>query len=391
MATYDTIVLGVGGMGSAALYHLARRGQHVLGIDRYDVPNAMGSSHGVTRIIRLAYCEDPSYVPLLQRAFELWRELESMAGEPLLLTTGSLDIGPEDSQVYQGSRESCDIHGLPYETLSGRAVNQRHPGYQLPEELCAVYQPDGGLLLPERCIVAHVNAALKAGARVQARERALSWQPDGEGVRVTTDKGTYTADRLVISVGPWAGALLPLLAPLTTPERQVMGWFQPDQEERFQPSAFPVFNLLAEEGRYYGLPVCGAPGLKVGRYHHLEEAVDPDTMDREPNQRDEEALRTLVRRYFPLADGPTMALKTCIFTNTADEHFIIDLHPEMPQVVLAAGFSGHGFKFCSLVGEVLADLAQNGATRHDLHLFRLQRFQPLVEGETHSAEGLSSG
>ena len=380
MAGYDTIVLGVGGMGSAAICHLATRGQRVLGIDSHDIPNVMGSSHGVTRIIRLAYCEDPSYVPLLRRAFELWHDLEDTAHEQLLITTGSLDIGPEGSMVFQGSLESCELHDLPYEALSGREMNRRFPAYSMPEDLHAVYQPDGGFVLPERSIVAHVNAALTAGAEIHGQERVVAWEPDGEGVRVRTERDTYTAQRLVVSAGAWASTLVPELTSIVQPERQVMGWFQPSDPAMFGPASFPVFNLMAEEGRYYGLPVYGVPGLKVGRYHHLEESIHPDAMDREPNQRDEETLRVLLRRYFPKADGPTMALKTCIFTNTTDEHFVIDLHPEAPQVVLATGFSGHGFKFCSVMGEVLADLAQDGSSQHDLSLFRLDRFRNKVAG-----------
>ena len=374
MPRYDTIIMGVGGMGSAAVYHLARRGQRVLGLDSHDIPNVMGSSHGVTRIIRLAYCEDPAYVPLLHRAYELWRDLEEASQEKLLITTGSLDIGPEESLVFRGSLESCELHGLPYETLAGHEINRRFPGYNMPEGLHAVHQPDGGFVLPERCIVAHVDAAINAGAEIHGRERVETWEADGEGVRVLTNRDTYTAERLVVSVGAWASTLVPLLAHVVQPERQVMGWFQPSNVDDFQLDRFPVFNLMAEEGRYYGLPIFGVPGLKVGRYHHLEEAIHPDTMDREPNQRDEETLRILLRRYFPRADGPTMALKTCIFTNTSDEHFVIDLHPEVPQVVLATGFSGHGFKFCSVVGEILADLVQDGKSSHDLSLFRLDRF-----------------
>ena len=292
----------------------------------------------------------------------------------LLITTGSLDIGPEDSTVFQGSLESCEIHDLPYEALSGRELNRRFPGYHMPQDLHAIHQPDGGFVLPEQCIVAHVNAAIAAGAEIHGREPVLSWKPDGQGVQVRTGRDTYTAQRLIVTAGAWASTLVPELAPVVQPERQVMGWFQPDDPAKFSPASFPVFNLMAEEGRYYGLPIYGVPGLKVGRYHHLEEAIHPDTMDREPNHRDEETLRTLLRRYFPQANGPTMALKTCIFTNTSDEHFVIDLHPDAPQVVLAAGFSGHGFKFCSVMGEALADLAQNGSSPHDLSLFRLDRF-----------------
>ena len=265
MPGYDTIVLGVGGMGSAAVYHLAQRGQKVLGLDSHDIPNVMGSSHGVTRIIRLAYCEHPSYVPLLRRAFELWHELENTAQEPLLITTGSLDIGPEGSMVFQGSLESCELHGLPYEALSGREINRRFPGYNMPEDLHAVHQPDGGFVLPERCIVSYVNAAISAGAEVHGQEKVVSWEPDGEGVRVRTVRDTYTAQRLILSAGAWAPTLAPLLQPIVQPERQVMGWFQPASPDTFRPDRFPVFNLMAEEGRYYGLPVYGVPGLKVGR------------------------------------------------------------------------------------------------------------------------------
>ncbi len=371
---YDVIVIGVGGMGSAAVYHLARRGRRVLGLERYDIPHDLGSSHGLTRIIRLAYYEHPSYVPLLRRAYELWHELEQRAGEQLLYVTGSIDAGPPESQVFQGSRLSCELHHLPHEILTGAELRRRFPGYQLPADFLAVLQPDGGFLLPERCIVAHVVAAQALGAEVHTREQVLEWEPRGDEVRVVTDRGLYAADRLVITAGPWAAKLVPDLAALAVPERQVVGWFQPMQPELFLPERFPVFNLLVEEGRYYGFPIHGIPGFKIGLYHHLLEQVDPDTIDREIHPRDEQVLRRAVERYFPAAAGPTMALKTCMFTNSPDEHFILDLHPSEPRVSLAAGFSGHGFKFCSVVGEIMADLAERGETGHDVRLFRLGRF-----------------
>ena len=375
MPSYDAIVLGVGGMGSAALYHLARRGLKVLGLERYDIPHDMGSSHGVTRIIRLAYYEDPSYVPLLRRAFKLWRNLERAAEETLLVTTGSVDAGPPGGSVIRGSVASCETHDLPHEVLTSRELASRFPGYNLPEDTLANYQPDGGVLIPEKCIVAHVNAAAAAGGEVHGRERALSWEPRGEGVEVRTERGTYSAGRLVVCGGSWTGRLLPELDGLLTPERQVLGWFQPLRPELFTPSTFPVFNVaVSESEKYYGFPVFGVPGFKVGRFHHLSEAVDPDTMDRQPNAVDERVLRDFTDRYFPQASGPATMLKTCIFTNTPDEHFILDVHPDLPQVSIAAGFSGHGFKFCSVVGEIMADLATKGHTDHDLGLFGLSRF-----------------
>ena len=373
MKEYDAIVLGVGGMGSATLYHLARRGLKTIGIERYDVPNDMGSSHGVTRVIRLAYYEDPSYVPLLRRAYQLWRQLENDFGERLLVITGSIDASPEDGSVFQGSRTCCELHHLPHEVMSGEEVNSRFPGYNLPRDLAAVYQPDGGFLLPERCIVAHVTAALDLGAEVHGREQALSWEPLEKGVRVRTDRDEYVAGKLVISAGAWASHLVPGLSQFLVPERQVLAWFQPARGELFKPGTFPVFNIMTDEGRFYGLPAYGIPGVKVGRYHHLSQAVDPETMDRDVHREDEDILRAFTSRHFPHAAGPTLSLKTCIFTNSPDEHFILDLHPDFPQVSIAAGFSGHGFKFCSAVGEIMADLVQEGASRHNLEIFGLRR------------------
>lgn len=371
---YDAIVVGVGGMGSAALYHLARRGKRVLGLERFGIPNEMGSSHGVTRIIRLAYYEHPAYVPLLRRAYALWRDLQERAGEQLLYLTGSIDAGPPGSAVFEGSRRSCELHGLPHQVLSSREVAQRFPAYRLPPDALALFQPEGGFVLPERCIVAHVALARALGAEVHDRERALAWEPSADAVRVRTDNGTYEAARLVVTAGAWASTLLDRLTGLAVPERQVLIWLEPRRPELFPPSRFPVFNLVVKEGRFYGLPIFGVPGFKLGRYHHLEERVDPDRVDRACSPRDEAPLRAFADRYFPDGAGATLDMRVCLFTNSPDEHFIIDVHPDYPQVVFAAGFSGHGYKFCSVVGEILADLAENGATAQSIGLFRLARF-----------------
>jgi sarcosine oxidase len=371
---FDTIVLGVGGMGSATVYHLARRGQRVLGLERFDIPHSMGSSHGVSRIIRLAYYEDPSYVPLLRRAYELWRELERTVDEELLHITGSIDAGPPGSPTFQGSLLSCEQHDLPHEVLSGADLNRRFPGYRLPADHQAVLQPEGGFLMSERCIVAHVAAAQALGAEIHAREVAMGWEPRSDAIRVTTDHGEYEADRLVVSAGAWVSELVPGLKGVAVPERQVLAWLQPIRPDLFEPGHFPVFNLFVDEGHFYGFPVVSVPGFKFGRYHHLEETVDPNTIDREANLRDEAILRAFAERYFPDGAGPTMALRACMFTNAPDEHFILDLHPEDRRVVVASPCSGHGFKFCSVVGEIVADLAETGEARHDIGLFRMNRF-----------------
>jgi sarcosine oxidase len=373
-AEYDVIIVGVGGMGSAAVYEVARRGQRVLGLERYDIPHELGSSHGVNRIIRLAYFEHPSYVPLLRRAYELWRELERTTGERLLYITGSVDAGAPDSRTVAGSLRSCQIHQLPHEVLDGTELNTRFPGYRLPRDMTAVYQPDGGFVLSERAIVNFVEAAHALGAEVHAREPVSAWEIDGETVVVRTTAAVYRARRLVVTAGPWAAALVPEMQALARAERQVLLWAQPLRPELFRLDIFPVFNLDSPEGHFYGFPVFGVPGFKIGRYHHRGEAVDPDHMNRGCDSDDEAVIREGIRRYFPDGDGPTMAMKTCLFTNSPDEHFIIDVHPAMPHVIVAAGFSGHGFKFCSVVGEILAELALNGETRSDIGLFRVSRF-----------------
>jgi sarcosine oxidase len=373
---YDVIVIGIGGMGSAAAFHLARRGHKVLGLERFDIPHEMGSSHGVTRIIRLAYYEHPSYVPLLQRAYELWHELEHISGETLLHTTGSIDAGPEDSEVFQGSLHSCKVHSIRHEVLTSAELTARFPGYRLPSNTMALFQPDGGFLLSERCIVAHVQAAQAHGAEIHGREGVLDWKVVGDGVRVRTERGEYEADKLVLTAGAWMGKLVDKLRNLAEPERQVLLWLQPKRPDLFTPDRFPVFNLIVKEGRFYGFPVHGIPGMKLGLYHHLSEVVDPDDLDRTRiTPKDESLLRSFVEKYIPDAAGPTQSMKVCMFTNTPDEHFILDLHPDYPQVVLGSPCSGHGFKFSSVVGEILADLALEGKTRHNIDLLRLKRLK----------------
>jgi sarcosine oxidase len=260
--------------------------------------------------------------------------------------------------------------------LESAALAARFPGYRLPEDTMSVFQPEGGFLLSERCIVAHVSTALAAGAEVHARESVMEWSVTAGGaIRVKTDRGTYETSRLVVTAGAWAGQLVPGLETLAVPERQVLGWFQPIRPELFTPDRFPVFNLAVDEGRYYGFPVFGIPGFKIGRYHHLEEATSPEAMNRHVDDRDEQVLRAAIGRYFPDAYGPTMTLRTCLFTNSPDEHFILDSSPQQNEVILAAGFSGHGFKFASVIGEVLADLALDGHTGHDISMFALSRFR----------------
>ena len=371
---HDVVVLGVGGMGSAATFHLARRGLSVVAVEQNDLAHDLGSSHGLTRIIRLAYYEDPSYVPLLRRAFALWRDLELESGERLLHITGAIDAGVPGSRVFEGSLESCRVHGLPHEVLTAEEVNRRFPGYRLPAGFRAVFQPDGGFLEPEQCIRAFARLSLGLRASVITGQKAIGWSREPGGVIVHLDDREIRARQLVVTAGAWMPKLVPSLAPLLRPERQVVAWFAVRDDDEFATDRFPVFVMNTSDGHFYGFPQFSVPGFKIGKYHHRSEVIDPDDMNRTVSAEDVEVLRDCVRTIFPTADGAVLRSSTCIFTNTPDEHFIIDRLPEAPEVLVVSACSGHGFKFCSVIGEVVADLVTGGSTRHDLSLFRLQRF-----------------
>ncbi|MCY4027242.1 MAG: N-methyl-L-tryptophan oxidase [Acidobacteria bacterium] len=263
---YDAIVIGVGGMGSATLFHLARSGAKVLGVEQFGIPHAFGSSHGSTRIIRLAYSEGPEYVPLLRAAYRYWRELEAVSGRSILKVTGGLDIGPEGSWTIEGSRQSCVEHGLAFEELGGREVNRRFPGYRLPDPMRAVYQPDGGYVRSEAAIEAYAAAARAAGAEIVTDAPVRGWERRTAGWRVHAAGERYDARKLVVTAGPWVGALLPDLRAVCRPERQVMLWTEPLQADVFEPGRFPVFNMESPSGRYYGFPDDRGEGFKIGKY-----------------------------------------------------------------------------------------------------------------------------
>jgi len=383
---YDAIVIGIGGMGSATAYHLARRGASVLGLEQFEIGHDFGSSHGVNRIIRLAYAEGAAYVPMLRRAYRLWRQIEREAKEPLLYITGGIDAGPTDGAIFRGSLESCRKHRLRHDVLDSVQLRDRFPGIRFPKDLFAVYQPDAGFVLSERSILAYSGAAKHRGAEIHAHEAVREWKVLRGRVTVRTDKGSYEARKLIITAGAWASKVASVLRrrKLAEPERQVMIWTRPLRPEVFEIGRFPIFNMEAREEsgmhHYYGFPVFGIPGFKLGKYHHLGERANPETMDRRCNARDSRVLRAAIRRYFPDALGPTIVMKSCLFTNSPDGHFIIDRHPESDRVIVAASFSGHGFKFASVIGETLADMALDGAARFDLKMFGIERFRSHTSG-----------
>ncbi|MCY4581285.1 MAG: N-methyl-L-tryptophan oxidase [Chloroflexi bacterium] len=371
---YDAIVIGVGGMGSAALYQLANRGLRVLGLERFRIAHERGSSPGITRINRLAFHEGPEYVPLGRRAYELWRELEKRASGQVLHITGSVHAGVPGAVAFENTLRACREQDVPHEVLTSAELSKRFPGYALPPEMTAVVQPQGGFLTPERCVESHVAVARAYGAEVHEEERVLDWEALSGGVRVRTEAGVYEAGSLVLTAGAWAGRLVPELAQVAVPERQVMAWFEPDDPALFAPSGFPVFIVTMDGDEYYGFPEFGVPGLKLGKFDDTGVAADPDALDRTWRSDDEEMLRGVLCRCFPRAAGRLLRMAVCMFTNSPDRHFIIGTHAQWPQVSFAAGFSGHGFKFSSVIGEIMADLAERGESRHDISLFAPSRF-----------------
>jgi sarcosine oxidase len=369
---YDVIVAGLGGMGSSAAYHLAGRGKRVLGLERHAPAHDKGSSHGESRIIRQAYFEDPSYVPLLLRAYELWERLEEETDEDLMTLCGGLMIGPRNGALVSGSVASADEYGLPYEILDSSELKDHYPIFEPGPETVALFEEKAGFLRPEASVKAHLDRAVSLGADLRFEEEILSWEPTGSGVRVKTASGTYEAERLVVSAGAWAPKLLADLGLPLEVTRQILFWFRPEGGiESFAPEKVPIWIYEPDDGNmFYSFPaVDGADAVKVAFFRVDGKPADPETIDREVHDEEVEFIRGYLARYVPSLNGDFLYAKTCMYTNTPDEHFVISTHPEYPQVCIAAGFSGHGYKFCSVVGEILADLATDGETSHPIDLF----------------------
>jgi sarcosine oxidase len=372
---FDVIVIGVGGMGSVACYQLARRGVRVLGLEQFDIPHDRGSSHGFTRMIRSAYYEHPDYVPLIRRAFEQWRNLERESGAKLLHTTGGLYLGPVDGELVGGSLAASRTHNLPHELLSRDEVLNRFPQFNVPQDWVGLFEHEAGFLIPELAIKTHVDRAIQHGAMIHTSEPVLNWTSSSTGATVTTAKQTYHADQLIFSAGAWSDKLVRDLGVPLVVTRQVMGWVEPLRREPYLLGTLPVWAVDNGDGTiHYGFPVADdALGLKIA-HHGPGTATDPDTVSRVPEPQDEQTFRPALRRFLPGADGPLKFMRICMYTNSPDGHFILDRHPVHPRVTIACGFSGHGFKFASVIGEALADLAMKGKSELPIQFLGLSRF-----------------
>jgi len=372
---YDVAIVGLGAMGSSSVFELSRRGQRVVGFDAFAPPHSRASSHGETRVIREAYFEDPIYVPLVQRAYELWHDLELRSGRILLNETGGLMLGLPDSSVVRGASASATTHHLAHEVLSAAEIRRRYPAFRLPDSIVGVLEPRAGVLFPERCIDSYLTLAVSQGATLVVDEPVLEWEVRGDSVWLRTANQRYNAGRVVFCCGPWITTLVNLPIPLQV-ERNVLHWYQPQaRSSLFQLGALPIFLLEDDAGRVcYGLPELpevGA-GVKVAR-HHLGETTTADGVNRTVSEREIAEMTSWVDEYLPdLANGWRRAA-VCLYTNTPDTHFLIDRHPELEQVWIVSPCSGHGFKFASVIGELVADLIIEGRTDFDIRRFQLNR------------------
>jgi len=372
--TYDVIILGVGGMGSAAAFELSRRGRRVLGLEQFDLGHNRGSSHGQTRVIRKAYSDHPAYVVLLHRAYERWFDLEQRSRRSLFSVCGCLTLGQPHGDRVEGVLRSAQEHNLPVERLTAVEVRHRFPAFRIEDDFVGVLEPEAGFLRVEDCVLAYADEARRLGAELRTHETVLSWEATGSGVVVRTAGGSFAAERLLITAGAWAGPILAQLRLPLTVRRMVLSWHATTNDALFRQDCFPVYRAQVPEGIFYGFPVIDGAGHKVARSDSGTDIGGPADVNRTLSPADEAECRPFLDQYLPAVAGPVRGCSACMYTMTPDRNFILDRHPHHPNVVIAAGFSGHGFKFASVVSEILADLAETGRSQLPIDLFRIGRF-----------------
>ncbi len=381
-AQFDVAVIGLGAMGAAAAAHIAARGQSVVGIEAFYPAHELGSSHGDSRIIRLGYFEDPAYVPLLRRAYANWRALEARVREDLLTVTGVLQFGRPDSPIVSGSRQACELHGLPFTVFGADEVRARFPAFALDDDEVALLEPEGGYLRPEAAVMAHLKCAARDGAVLRFGERVTAIEPGGGVVTVVSELGRVRARKVVVATGPWIAELVPSLKGVAKPIKQVVAWFQPRDSFATVLGRMPVFlRDEGEAGSFFGFPVIGRDGVKVGKHCHFFEEIDPDRPNPAVDDRDTAVLEDFVARRVPGAAGVRVATSTCRYTLLPGENFLLDLVPGETNIVAASPCSGHGYKFASVVGEILADLALDGGTALPVGLFSFEALRRTI-GQT---------
>jgi sarcosine oxidase len=366
-------VIGVGGFGSSALYHLAKRGMRVLGIEQFGIAHDRGSSHGDTRIIRKAYFEHPDYVPLLQRGYDLWAELEEEFGQQLYCECGLLLSGSPEGEAVGGAKIAAATHNIPIEQLDLRDVQDRFPGFEIPEGFSVVFEPEAGFLKVEDCVTAHIEQACAMGAELKTRETVQSWESDGTTVRVRTDRGEYEAASLIVTAGAWTSQLLTDLNVKLEVLRKPLFWHEITSNNFRVEQGLPGWYFEMPEGDFYGFPCIDNSTLKLAEHSGGLPATDPMNLNREYFPEEHANVQKFVGEVLPELKPQPQRHALCMYTVTADRHFIIDRHPEHSNVIIGAGFSGHGFKFSSVLGETLADLAVDGTTKKPIEFLSINR------------------
>jgi sarcosine oxidase len=385
--TYDVIVAGLGAMGSATAFHLAgRKGLRVLALDRHHPPHTLGSTHGGTRIIRETSFEHPRYVPLVRRAYECWRRIEAATGRPLLRVTGGVFVGSEHGPFVAKSKESADIHRVPYEILLPAEIRRRFPAFRPREGNVGFFEPGAGILGPEACVQACLDYARAGGVEVKFDEPVERWEVGGDSVTVTTARGRYRAANLLLATGPWMLEVLQSVGVPVAAERITMHWFAPAGDAAvFDAARCPLALWEFEpQAAFASFPIEGGE-IKTTVHHHGEPTT-PDTVRRDVGPDEIASMRSLLARFLPGANGAHRRSAVCLYTNVAGGDFVIDAHPEHRRVLLASPCSGFGFKFASAIGEVLAELLTGGKTEWDLRPFGIERLISPARGTGRNAD-----
>ena len=380
--SFDVIVIGVGSMGSATCYYLSKRGYNVLGLEQFDISHEFGSHAGQSRIIRKAYFEHPDYVPLLESAYKNWNRLEQETGEELYFKTGLLYAGTSNNEMITGVKKSAALYDIDLEQLNNADAAKRFPQFLFPKSFEILFEPEAGFLPPEKSIRLYATQAMKNKALIHSNEKVIEWKKEGDGLIVKTDRSSYRCNKLIITAGAWAGKMIPGFTDKIKVTRQFVAWIKTKDDMQFALNNFPCWMVGDDEkhGCYYGFPLLdtkkfGEPdGLKLA-HHFPKEVTDPDKVDRKTTENDIQNLTYCLNKYLPGVFDSVLHTKICLYGNSPDENFIIDKLPGYEEnVSIACGFSGHGFKFASVVGEILSDLAINGKTDQPIEFLNAKRF-----------------
>lgn len=380
--SFDVIVIGVGSMGSSTCYHLSKDGYKVLGLEQFDITHEFGSHAGQSRIIRKAYFENPDYVPLLERAYRNWKSIEEETETKIYHPTGLVYFGPRVHSLIKGVKQSASLYNVKVSSFNSNEIAERFPQFTVPKDFDTLFEPDAGFVTPEKAIRLYAEQAVKKGAQIKTHEQVVNWKKEGNGIVVITDKNIYNCSKLIITAGAWARKMIPTISGKLKITRQFVAWIKPREWDKFILGKFPCWLLEDDEkaGCYYGFPILpenefgGPMGLKLA-HHFPDLETDPDHVNRQATKEDENNLKYALNKYLPGCFESFLSYKICLYTNSPDEDFIIDKLPGYEdQVIVATGFSGHGFKFASVIGEILSDLAIKGATQLPINFLSAHRF-----------------